>query len=257
MGGISIPISVYGQKVLRSFRVCTCQLYGWDWARLMTLCLALGVDLRREFRAGANGGEQVSGLSVVAEGLADVGVPVDVAGAEDETAAELEGVLAEPDLPVSGRLGALASLGVIGAQQVQQVGLFQANGAIGRALVVDQERECDAGLFAEQAGVVGVAQAYRSEVCSFVFEGLLVLAQLRDVLSAENSTVVPQENQDRGLRLPKGAKLDLAAIGIGENDAGQGFAKRAGHRSRIRSSIQAPHRPSPERLCQRKPHIHV
>jgi hypothetical protein len=52
-----------------------------------------------------------------------------------------------------------------------------------------------------------------------------VFAQLRDVLAAENSTVVPQENQDSGSRLPKGPEPDLAAIGVGKNDAGQRFAE--------------------------------
>jgi hypothetical protein len=51
------------------------------------------------------------------------------------------------------------------------------------------------------------------------------------VLAAENSTPVPQENQDSGLRLPERAEPDLAAIGIGKGDAGEGFAERAGHRS--------------------------
>jgi len=76
------------------------------------------------------------GLSVIAECLADVGVPIDIAGAEDETAAELEGVLAETLLAVSAGLGALPSPGVIGAEQVQQVGFLQADGAIGRAVFV-------------------------------------------------------------------------------------------------------------------------
>jgi len=159
-----------------------------------------------------------------------VGVAVDVAGAEDETGAELERVLAEADLAVSGGLGAFAGFGVIGAQEVQQVGFLQAHGAISGAPVVDQERELDAGLFAEQAGVVGVAQAYGCQACSFALEGLLVLAQLRGMLAAENSTIVPQENQDSGLRLPERAEPDLAAVGIGKGDAGQGFAERAGHR---------------------------
>lgn len=141
-------------------------------------------------------------MGVIAEGLADVGEAVDIAGAEDETAAELEGVLAEPDLLVSGCLGAFASPGIIGAQQVQQVGCLQANGAIRHALFVDQEREGDASLLAEQAGVACIAQAYRGEVCSLVFERLLMLTQLRDVLAAENSTVVAQENRHGGLRLP-------------------------------------------------------
>ncbi len=84
-----------------------------------------------------------------------------------------------------------------------------------------------------------------------------MLAQLRDVLAAEDSTVVPQEDQDRGLVLPKRAEPDLAASGVRKHDAGQGFAERAGHRRNGRSSIQVSHRPSSEKHSQRKPYIYV
>jgi hypothetical protein len=42
---------------------------------------------------------------------------------------------------------------------------------------------------------------------------------------------MPQENQYGGVRLPERAEPDLAAIGVGKSDAGEGFAERAGHRS--------------------------
>jgi hypothetical protein len=191
-------------------------------------------QLRRSLRTGAdgrNGGEQVLGRGVIPECLAHVSVSIHVTGAKNETAAELERVLAEPMLPVSARLSALPCLGVIAAQQVQEVRFPQARCAIRRALIVYQERERDAGLFAEQAGVVGVAQAHRRQVRSLVFESPLVLAQLRDVLAAEDSPKVPQENQHGGLSLPKRAEPDLAPAGIRQNDAGERLAERAGHGS--------------------------
>jgi hypothetical protein len=139
-----------------------------------------------------------------------VNVSIHVAGAKNETAAELERVPAGPKLPVSASLGALSRLRVIAAQQMQQVRFPQARCAICRALVVYQKQERDPGLFAEQAGVVEVAQAHRSEASSLVLERLLVLAQLRDMLAAEDSPVVPQENQNGRLILPKRAELDLS-----------------------------------------------
>jgi hypothetical protein len=60
-----------------------------------------------------------------------------------------------------------------------------------------------------------------------------VLAQLRDMLAAEDSPVVPQENQNGRLIPPKRAELDLAPIGIRQYNAGQRLAERAGHRSTI------------------------
>jgi hypothetical protein len=173
-----------------------------------------------------------------------VNVSIHVAGTKNETAAELERVPAGSKLPVSASLGALSCLGVIAAQQMQQVRFPQARCAICRALVVYKKRERDTGLFAEQAGVVGVAQAYRSEVRSLILEGLLVLTQLRDVLAAEDSTPMAEENQHRGLCPPERAEPDLAAIGVRKNDSGQRFAERAGHRSTIRSSYIGSHRPS-------------
>jgi len=198
-------------------------------------------------RTGADrrdGSEQVPRRSVIAECLAHVNVSVGVTGTKNETAAELERVPAGPKLPVSSSLGALPCLGVIAAQQVQEIRFSQARCAIRSALIVYQERERDAGLFAEQTGVVGVAQAYRRQIRSLVFERLLVLAQLRDVLAAKESTIVPKENQHGGLTLPKRAEPDLTRIGIRQNDAGQRIAERAGHGS---PSITVLHRPSTEK----------
>ena len=53
----------------------------------------------------------------------------------------------------------------------------------------------------------------------------LMLAQLRDVLAAENSAVVAQENDYGCLRLPQRAKMDRTFVGIGESDFVQPGAK--------------------------------
>src|SRR5271166_162606 len=84
------------------------------------------------------GRQETFDRGVVAEGLADVGVAVDVAGAEDEAAAELEWICAQLVLAVAGRLGAFAGGGVFAAQQVQDVGRLEAGGLVGFAIGVDQ-----------------------------------------------------------------------------------------------------------------------
>ncbi|HEV2103490.1 MAG TPA: hypothetical protein VGR58_11995 [Candidatus Acidoferrum sp.] len=56
-----------------------------------------------------------------------------------------------------------------------------------------------------------------------------MLAQLRDVFAAEDSTVVAEKDNDRGIRLPKGAETDPVAKGIGERDAGESLAESIGH----------------------------
>ena len=68
------------------------------------------------------GGEEGLGGGVVAEGLAEVGEAVDVARAEDEAAAELEGIAAKLVLLVAGGAGALAALEIVAAQEMENVG---------------------------------------------------------------------------------------------------------------------------------------
>ena len=128
----------------------------------------------------------------------------------------------------------------IAAQKVQEVRFPQARCTIRRALIVDQKREGDASFSAELAGILGVAQTYGRQVRSLVFEGFLVVAQLRDMLAAEDSSVVPQENQNGGPTLPKRAEPDLAHISIRQYDAGQRLAERAGHRLTINSVYRLP-----------------
>jgi len=48
---------------------------------------------------------------------------------------------------------------------------------------------------------------------------MLVFAQLRDVLAAEDSAVVAKENQDGGIVFPERAEPDLLAESVGETMA--------------------------------------
>lgn len=77
---------------------------------------------------------------------------------------------------------------------MKQVRLFEFDRPIGLALVVDQQGEGDAGLFAKVARVADIAQADSDKLGAFLPELLLVLAQLRDMLTAENSTVVTEKD---------------------------------------------------------------
>ena len=81
----------------------------------------------------------------------------------------------------------------------------------------------------EDAGVVGVAKADGGEGGAFSTEGLLVFAQLRDVLATEDSAVVAEKDEDGRIVFPQGAEADLVAKGVGENDAGELLAEEVGH----------------------------
>jgi hypothetical protein len=88
-------------------------------------------------------------LGVVAEGFAYVDEVLFAAGAEDEAAAELHWVFAQAALAVSAGLGAFAGGIVVFAKEMQQIGLFQFDGAVGLAVLVNQQGEVDSGFFAE------------------------------------------------------------------------------------------------------------
>jgi hypothetical protein len=131
-----------------------------------------------------------------------VGEAIDISGGEDEAAAELKGVPAKFVLLMAGRAGALAALEIVATKQVKQIGGTKVSDSVRLTLFIHEQRKCDAGFFAEKAGIVAVAQADGGEGSALVQEGLLVFAQLRDVLAAKNSAVVAKKNDDGGFALP-------------------------------------------------------
>jgi len=94
---------------------------------------------------------------------------------------------------------------------------------------VNQEGKHDTGLLAKEAGIIQVAQADGRQCGSRFLELVFVLAQLRDVLAAEDSTVVAQEHDDAWACLPQGAEANLIATGFGQYHIGELRAERIGH----------------------------
>ena len=113
-----------------------------------------------------------------------------VSGSKHKAAAELQRIFAQAMLLVSRGFCPLARLQIVFAQQVEQGSVAQPNGFIGLAFVIDQQRELDAGFLAKESGIAGIAQSDDGEVSAFLLELGFEFAQLRDVLSAEDSTVV-------------------------------------------------------------------
>lgn len=146
---------------------------------------------------------------------------VDIAGTKDEAAAKLERVFTQTMLAHADGLGALACLHVIAAEEVKQVGLFQAEFAIGHTLIVNEQREGDVVFLAEKAGVIDVAQTDGGQAGATLLKFLKVLAQLRDMLTAEDSTIVPQEDDHGGRVSPQGTKLHGFAIDVRQGDRGE------------------------------------
>jgi hypothetical protein len=110
--------------------------------------------------------------------------------------------------------------------------MAQANSFVGLALVVDEKRELDAGLIAEEFRVAGIAQSNNSKMCAFLFEFFFECAQLRDMLAAKNSTIVAQEDQDGWPALPQRSQAGRLAFRIRERNSGEFAAiglSHAGH----------------------------
>ena len=116
---------------------------------------------------------------------------------------------------------------------MKEIGGLQLDGPISLPLLIDQKRESDAGLVAKLAGINPVSQPDCSEGCSLVAESLYVLAQLRGMLAAKDSSVVTQKNNDSRLFVPQRSEPDVSSIAIRECDEGQLAAERTLHGASI------------------------
>ena len=128
---------------------------------------------------------------------------VDISGSEDKTSPKLKRILPQLVLRMPCRSRALSRFGVVTAKQMQQVGRSESCHSIRLPPLVDQQGKCDSRLLAEHPRIMAVPQADRRQRCSFCTEGRLVFAQLRDVFTAKESTVVPEKNQHRRLFGPQ------------------------------------------------------
>ena len=124
-------------------------------------------------------------------------------------------------LLVSCGLCAAACLQVVSTQKMEQGSMSQPNSFIGLAFVIDEKRELDAGFLAEEPGIAGIAQADDSEMGAFLLKLSFKCAQLRDVLSAEDSTVMTKKDHHGRPTLPQGAEPRRFAVSIRERDSGQ------------------------------------
>lgn len=192
-----------------------------------------------------NRGEESGGRGVVAERAADVGEEIYVAGSEDEAAAELEGIFSQRMLAVAGGAGALAGGRVVTAEKMQQISGAEAGGAVGFAIFVDEERKGDAGFLAEEPGIAEVAETDGGEARALRAQRGFIFTQPGDVLAAEDSTVVAQEDDDGRRVGPESAQTNGAFVAIGDGDVREVRAEGAIHRQEL-------WRRAPGRSSQRK-----
>jgi hypothetical protein len=167
-----------------------------------------------------------------------VGEAVHVAWTEDETSAKLKRIPARTMLVVAGRAGTLPGQFVFSPQHMQNVGTAQPRRTVSQALLVYEKREGDASLLPKEPRIILIAESYGSQIGSPIFERLLVFAQLRDMLAAEESAIVPEEDEDRRLPLPKRSEADLPPIDIRQGDGRECFAQRADHQGAATVSLK-------------------
>jgi hypothetical protein len=132
-------------------------------------------------------------------------------------------------LVVAGGFGALAAFEIVASEEMENAAGFEVGDFVGLTVFVDEEGEVDAGFLLEEAGVVCIAKADGGEGGALFAKGLLVLAQLRDVLAAEDSAVMAKEYEDGRTVFPEGSEADGFAESVWENDAGESLAKGFGH----------------------------
>src|SRR6266567_854348 len=112
---------------------------------------------------------------------------------------------------------------------MEQGSLGQFRGAIGFTFLVNQERELDSCFFSEKARIGHVAQSDCRQRGPFILKSLFVFAQLRNVLAAEDSTVVTEKDKNGRACGPQRAKADAVPVRIWKRDPGKPAAERFGH----------------------------
>lgn len=127
---------------------------------------------------------------------------IDISGRKYKAAAKLKWIFAQAVLAHADRFGSFASAGVVPAQQMEQVGFLKAHRFVSLALIINEKREGDAGLLAEMAGITRIAQTDGCQARALLAKLLFKFAQLRNVLTAEDSTVMPQKDNHRGRITP-------------------------------------------------------
>ncbi len=127
---------------------------------------------------------------------------VDVAGSENEASAQLHGVFSQLVLAISSGLGAFSGLEVGSPKKMQKRRFFELERAIGFSLFVHQQWKGYSCLFTKGSRILKAAQAHGGQVNAFFPESRLVFAQLRDMLAAEDSTIVAEKHHRRGTLRP-------------------------------------------------------
>ena len=126
-----------------------------------------------------------------------MGHAVHISRPKDKTPTKLERIFPQFVLAMASGFGTPSGKHIVLAEEMEERSFLKTQSAIGLPLLVDQKWKGDSGFFTKRASVEGIAQANSGKPRSFVFEFLLIFAQLRDMLAAEDSTPMPKEDHHR------------------------------------------------------------
>jgi hypothetical protein len=181
----------------------------------------LGIS-RQGRKQGLDGG-------VITESLAAMGEPVDVTGSKNKAAAQLERISSEFVLRVPRSFGAGAGLGIVSSQPVKQVAAFKLHRSIRFAFFINEQGEGDTRFVAKSACIDAVPKSHCGQVRSAGSEDLFVRAQLRDVLTAEDSPIMAQEDYHCRLVNPQRTKAEFPAVYIRQANHGKAAIESGVH----------------------------
>jgi hypothetical protein len=125
-----------------------------------------------------------------------VAIQIDIARSKNKAPTKLKWVSTQPMLTVSGHPRTLPPACVLASQQMEERGALQPRRSVSLALFIHQQRKLDTSFHAKSPSVIKVAQPNRCQPCSLFQKCLFVIAQLRDMLAAEDSSVVTKEHND-------------------------------------------------------------
>jgi hypothetical protein len=165
-------------------------------------------------------------------------VEIDVAGTENETAAELKRIRTQAMLPMAGGRSARPGFRVVTSKKMQEIRRLEAGRAIRQPLRIYQQRKCDSGLLAKEAGVASVAKTDGGEIGTLGPEFIFMVTQLRNMLAAKDSTVMAEEHDNGGTTFPQRAKPDFALVGIGQRNFSERKTERLSHRRNLTRSSE-------------------
>lgn len=113
---------------------------------------------------------------------------------------------------------------------------------VGLPLLVNQQWKMDARFVAKSSRVREIAEADGGEPSPLLQKRLLVIAQLRDVLTAENSPVMPKEYEHRRPVLPQRAQPNQSLVAVRQRNVRQPLTQWLLHTpfSRYRSELSIP-----------------